>query len=124
MLEVAPGAATDPALADVEAALREVLRFDGYRRVAEAVVHAVEDTELRQALIGDAYTIHANVFEVRQSATNRTARLGVMLWQGSSRRPLDTTINVRDGQTMVVGTATGQEGQPIILIVQASIDSR
>ena len=53
----ADGVATrDPRIADVEAALRGLFRFRGYRLITDAVVNGIAGTEASQTLSGpDSY---------------------------------------------------------------------
>jgi hypothetical protein len=115
----------DPAIAEVEAALREVFRFGGYRLVAETVVNAVEGGHIRQQVAGPAvHAIHGDVLSVDPGSDGPAgARLTVRLWTNPMIQALETTVNVTDGRTLVVGTAGGSGGEnALVLTVRPTFD--
>src|SRR5438093_2090201 len=56
LIQADGAATTDPALADVEATLRKLFRFRGYRMVREGVFSATEGGEVSQAMGGFGVT--------------------------------------------------------------------
>lgn len=121
IIEADGAAAADPAIADVEAALRELFRFRGYRLVAEAFVAAASFTEFQQAAAGreTVYEIQGSVRELRAQGDSGTVRLAVRLL---SRRGLvlETSVNFRLGQTVVLGTGRPDPARgALILTVRA-----
>lgn len=117
----ADGAATsDPAIADVEAALRKLFRFRGYRLLAEAVAAGMEGSELRQTIPGqgDPYIIHATIFEVRGSGDSGSVGLRTEFWASRRDPVLNTSVTLRAGQTAVLGNAqmSGKLGTLILTV--------
>lgn len=115
---------TDPAIADVEAALRELFRFEGYRQVAEALVVASQGTESSQKLLGFGNVpLELTTFIDRISLPGEgaTASIAVTL-DGPTGRILRTLVAVPDGQTVVLGTARPFEDRgALILVVRPEI---
>jgi len=104
---------SDPAIADVEAALRELFRFRGYRLAAEAVVVGTADTGVRQQLgEGDRlFSIEASLLSIPRQDSTGAVQLSVQLRQAGIGTLLETTVGVPLGQTMVIGTAPQLEGR-------------
>ena len=102
----------DPRIADVEAQLRKVLRFDGYRLLGETFVTTQAgsiDQPIRtpdggsyriEGTFGEGYEVTANNINVVDS--NRELSL-TFSTPGSTL--LRSTVNIRDGQTIVLGSA-------------------
>ncbi len=106
----ADGAATtDPAIAEVEGALRKLFRFRGYRLLAEAVMGGMEFSEVRQVVSGPGgpYAISADILDVRGSGDSGTVRLRATLRaEAQYAGPvLNTAVTLRPGQTAVLGNA-------------------
>ncbi len=109
---------TDPAIAEVEAALRKLFRFRGYRLVAEALAGGMEGSEISQVVagLGGTYVIRANIFDVRGSGDNGSVRFSAYLG-GSGATELKTTVTLRSGQTAVLGnTQQGEKGTLILTV--------
>jgi hypothetical protein len=118
---VADEAPPDPALAEVEAALREVFRFQGYRRVGEAVVRASDGSDFQQSVAGAAAdAIVGRLWGVhRREDGQLSARLTVTFYSGPNTQALHTTVNLVDGRTLVLGTAGGRgDNSAVILAVR------
>lgn len=99
-------AGTDPAIAQVEATLRKLFRFKGYRLAAEAVVGGMEGSSISQMVegVGGPYHIRANIYQVQGSQDSGSVRiLADLMGPGPGR--LETTITLRPGQTAVLGNA-------------------
>lgn len=104
---------SDPAIAEVTEQLRKLFRFEGYRLRAEALVTVSggprDLQETRQRFMG--------VEEALLEVTARIERAGVVrldpvrLWTDGNGPPLETSITVRTGQTLVIGGAGAQEGE-------------
>ena len=108
---------TDPAIAPVEAQLRKVFQFKGYHLVGEALVGATDGTEIRQRL-RDGYVLGAHVYRTDPS----TVRVQeIQLFAPGLGTVLQTTVNVRVGQVLVVGTAAkgSNSTATLLLTVQA-----
>lgn len=94
----------DPRIAEVEAELRELFRFDGYRLAGEAFVTATDGSEVMQGLQGsdDLYEVFARVYRI----STTTIRLDEVRLEGRSLGVgLQTTVNIRPGQTLVLGSS-------------------
>lgn len=117
LIEANGASTTDPAIAEVTEQLRELFRFDGYRLVGEAVVLAGHGAQIQQSFSGSDWVIQVG----RTRSTSSTSILleGLELWRGRPR--LETSgINVRVGQTIVIGSAsTGEDTGSMILTVTA-----
>jgi hypothetical protein len=122
----ANGAArTDPAIADVEAVLRRLFRFAGYRLVAQAVAGGREDSEFSQTLMGGEtlYAIAGSIQQVRTSGDSGTVAVTVRLLQlHPTQELLSTSVNLRAGQTAVLGNAQiSSRGGTLILSVKPEL---
>ncbi len=107
VIEADGASGADPRIADVEAQLRKLFRFQGYRLVAEAQVTGAARSNLVQNVAaggGRSYRIEAGIGSVRAIGDSGVVELHVEL--GSGGRPaLSTSLNARDGQTVVLGNA-------------------
>ena len=137
---------TDPAIAEVEEQLRKLFRFEGYRLVADAVLRGTE-RELVSQYLGPAsrpavggggasagrratseddepiYEVLAHIDRVRGAVDAPTVHLQVELEMWGADL-LNTSVNVRSGQTIVLGTARprGDRGA-LVLTVTPEIGS-
>src|SRR5881628_1126804 len=103
LIEADGATSTDPAIRDVEATLRRLFRFQGYRLVAEGVVSATEKGEVTQVLGSETehYELFASVQRLAGSADSATVELSVRLvGRGGS---FHTTVTVPVGNTAVLG---------------------
>lgn len=119
----------DPAIADVEAALRGVFQFRGYRQIAEGVVFTVDGSPLFSvALKGnqdDRYEVSGYLRGFVAGVSGDVADLDVTL-----RRPgvegvfagstvLMTRLNAAVGKTTVLGSGAGPgNARTMILVVR------
>ncbi|HSW30535.1 MAG TPA: hypothetical protein VLH75_13700 [Longimicrobiales bacterium] len=101
---------TDPGIAAVEAELRKLFQFEGYRMAGEAVVYALDGSEISQTLSGakmpagikQEYTVEARVMRGPENGL----RLEEVSLYSQGFRKLRTTVNVRPGQTLVLGSSS------------------
>lgn len=101
---------TDPRIGTVEAELRKLFQFQGYRLAGEAVVYALDGSEISQTLSGakmpagvaQEYMVEARV---RRGPENGLRLEDVSLYSTGGRK-LRTTVNVRPGQTLVLGSSS------------------
>lgn len=112
LVEADGASETDPRIADVEAQLRKVLRFDGYRLLGEAFVttqagpidqpiRTPDGGEYRiEGTFGEGYEVTGNNINVVDS--NR--ELSLTFSTGGGSVLLRSTVNIRDGQTIVLGS--------------------
>ncbi len=126
LIEADGAATTDPAIRDVEAALRQLFRFRGYRLMAEGVVTATERAEVTQVLGGgegggtDGYLLEASVFRLAGSADSATVELSVHL--GAPGGQFRTTVTIPIGKTAVLGNVQPlPKGRTLILTVRPEV---
>ena len=113
-------AAKEPAIADVEAALRNLFRFTGYSLLAEAVAGGMEGSQTMQSVSGTGgpYQLLARIHEVRGSTDSGTVALSVQLMLPGAGTVIETTVNLRAGQTAILGNAqlAGPTGTLILTV--------
>lgn len=111
-----PGEA-DPRIANVESALRELFRFEGYRLLDEAQMGTVAGSRSTQVFrAGDRqYGIEAWISEVRTGESGGTARLSVEL-RTTAGPVLETTMNVPMGKTVVLGSGRPDPDQGALIL--------
>jgi hypothetical protein len=116
---------TDPAIADVDAVLRDLFKFRGYRLVGESLVQSQAPGDAMQRMVGvdgTRFEIRAQLARVLQHDTARAVTLQVQLTEEGAPL-LGTNLTVPSGQTVVVGTArTRREGNTLILVVRPRIE--
>lgn len=118
---------SDPAIAEVEAELRRLFRFEGYELVAETQVVGIQGTAIRQMVgtSGDrgVFIIEGGVSEVRGLGSgSATMTLDVRLSHGNMPDLLHTSVTVPVGHSIVLGTAQAPRiDGAVILVVSAEI---
>ena len=115
---------TDPEIAEVEEALRQLFRFNGYRLVGEVMVHGTEGNAVFQEFdvpdLGPS-AIEATIRDVRTDSSGGSVQIE-MRFHAGSRTVFGTTIRVRAGQTAVLGRTPSSVGnQNIILAVKTEL---
>jgi hypothetical protein len=114
----------DPSIEDVESALRQLFRFQGYRLLSEAVLSGVAGSSMSQNLGGEGqgFGIRANILDVRGGPDSGTVRFEVSLYGPPLGEVFETTANVRMGQTMVLGsTRPSPAMETLILAVRPEV---
>ena len=110
---------SDPRISQVEAELRRIFRFGGYRLAGEAMVSATSASDIDQRLRGPGGT-YIITAEVRRLSQGVVRLDDVMLWRSESERILQTSVNIRPGQTLVLGSSPqGDAGATLLLTVRA-----
>lgn len=116
----------DPAIAEVEEELRRLFRFDGYRLAAEASIGGTEGSTIEQ-VVGNrgpgenTWIITARIHRVRAAGDSGIVGLTVGV-RSMLRGALETTVNARIGQTVVVGNAQlADDGGTVILTVRPEL---
>ena len=106
---------SDPRIADVEDELRKVFQFRGYRLAGEAIVAVTSGSEVEQRLRTEdgMYLITGEIDQI--SPTGLRVREAA-LWSEASGQVLRTTVNIRPGQTLVLGTSP-KEGSTATLLL-------
>ena len=118
----ADGVATsDPAIADVEAVLRKLFRFRGYRLVEEGVFSATEGGEVNQQLGSAGYMIGAEIRRVAGFGDSAIVQLGVHL-RGRDVQ-FGTQVGVPVGKTAVLGNVGEDPRGTLILTVKPELVS-
>ncbi len=109
---------SDARIATVEAELRKIFRFGGYRLVGEAFVTATDGSAVTQGMQGtdDAYDIRSEVYWVGPGAIRLEE---VTLFSDTGGRILSTTVNIRPGQTLVLGSSPKEGSGTLLLTVRA-----
>jgi hypothetical protein len=113
--------AVDPAIADVEATLRQLFRFRGYRLVGEGVVSGIEGSEVSQ-LLGGGAALQAAIERIAGRGDSATVQLNVRLnmFPGT----FQTRLNVPLAKTAVLGNVQGgRAGTALILTVRPDLVS-
>jgi hypothetical protein len=122
LIEADGAATTDPVIRDVEATLRQLFRFRGYRLVAEGVASTTERGEVTQVLGPDAdrHELITSVQRLAGSADSTTVELRVELHgRGGSFR---TTVTIPAGKTAVLGNVQAlPNGRTLILTVRPEV---
>ena len=95
---------SDPRIAEVEAELRKIFQFRGYRLAGEAVVAATNESEIAQRMAGsdDTFRVTGQVGWMRGKLIHLE---NVTLSQRDEGEILRTSVNVRPGQTLVLGSS-------------------
>ncbi len=107
---------SDSAIAPLEAQLRPILRYGGYHLAASALLRVAAGEFFREQLPQVEYALTGQVEDVQQTAAGAVATVDVDLRSLSMAQSfLMTTVTVRDGQTIVLGTAgpMPDRGQPL-----------
>lgn len=104
----------DARIARVEEELRRIFQFGGYRLAAETVVTAAEGSEVSQTLaVGDQrFELSARV----RRRGRETVRLDDVSLRSFEGEHLRTTVNVRPGQTIVLGSSPRSDDRPTLLL--------
>ena len=116
---------TDPRIADVQSALENLFRFEGYRLISEPQMAAMEGTGSRQLIAGpgdqtaafDGFFLEAHVEDVRGRGGRGSVVLSVEL-RGPRATEISTALAVPVGETVVLGSAKGISSSTIILTVR------
>ena len=121
LIQADGAAASDPAIADVEAALRSLFRFRGYRMVEEGVFSATEGGNVEQQLGGAGYLIAAEIQRVSGTGDSAIVELAVHL-RGRDVQ-FSTQVGVPAGRTAVLGNVGQDPRGTLILTVKPELVS-
>ncbi len=121
----------DESIQAVEAELRKLLRYDGYRLVGETELQLREGGGGQQTLEGtledvspgdSQFNLNAFVGMVSTSEQRSTVELEVGL-EHFNRNILNTSVNAASGQSLVLGTTSALVGGgALILVVTPTIE--
>lgn len=109
----------DPEIADVEAALRQLFRFEGYRLVADAQVGAMEgsgSSQVIQGERGEEFGIFANVGDIRTAGEGGSVELTVELMASPVGRAITTSMTVPVGRTVILGSARPDPSRATLIL--------
>ena len=120
------------AFAEVEAELRSLLRYEGYRMVGDAVVQVREGgralLQIDRVSEGGPeeeppFQLEVWIPQVSGSNGNQTADIAVQLVHPWYESLLDTRVNVADGKAMVLGTTSAgmADAEALILVVRPTV---
>ncbi|MDX1393688.1 MAG: hypothetical protein R3195_04835 [Gemmatimonadota bacterium] len=110
---------TDPRISDVQDALEELFRFDGYRLLAEPQMAAMEGTGSTQRIPeadGSGFYLEARIQDIRGRGDKASIVLSVSLMGDYER--IETSMAVPVGETVVLGSSQGDGSSTIILTVR------
>jgi hypothetical protein len=107
----------DSAIARVEAPLRELFRYRGYRRVGEVTLLALEGGHFSQQQAG--LRVEGSVREV--TAEGPDARVTLDLEVASNGGSVATSVSGAPGKTLIVGSQTAGGNGAIIAAVTPTI---
>jgi hypothetical protein len=127
LIEATDTAVTDARIGDVDRELRSLLKFKGYRRLADATSIVAESqnfTSTMSAADKSEFTVDGTVKTVRDGSVGigislRSGTKGMMMGVPTSpdtRQLLSTTLTVPLGQTAVLGTAAGDKGMAALIL--------
>jgi hypothetical protein len=121
LIEADGAGAADPRIADLEAELRQLFRYGGYRLAAEAVVTGTARSTIEQSIGGDVrrgegYALTVNIGEVRVIGESGYVALNVNLRSPFGSGGLGTRVNARTGQTLVIGNAQLTQGSGTMIL--------
>lgn len=113
----------DARIRDVESALRELFRFEGYRLIAETNMAAMEGTGSSQQLHEPPreFFISAQVHEIRGLADRASVALSVELMLPRIGNAIQTSMAVPVGQTVVLGSTKPMNQPTLILTVRPEL---
>jgi hypothetical protein len=117
VIEAGDFAGGDSAIARVEAPLRELFRYRGYRLVGELSVRAMEGMPFRQEQEG--LRVAGSVGEVTPAGPD--ARVTVEVSVTSPSGSVLTTVSGAPGKTMIIGTQKRTGGGAIIAAVTPEV---
>lgn len=120
----------DPAVAGLDSMLRSVLKFSGYRLLSTSIANAGEHEAVSQTLAadGESLTLNVGVSDLRVDGSVASVHLNVDLSRSGlplasangrtimSPRILSTGVTVPMGQTVVLGTASTENGQRALIL--------
>ncbi|HSJ15597.1 MAG TPA: hypothetical protein VK939_14335 [Longimicrobiales bacterium] len=116
---------SDPAMADVEGALRELFRFRGYRLVGEAIINGEANSTMKQRmLVRDEVPVELTIEvpAVRRGSGGKAVEMRLSM-DVQGRSALSTAVTIPDGQTVVLGSARPVPNVgTLILVVRPEIE--
>ena len=117
VIEANGNSESDPAIADIERELRQLFRFEGYTLLAQALLGGTESSSLHQQFgpPGRSFEVFVTIVNVRGSPDSGSVRLHIS-FEAFRGGGMETTVNARVGQTVVLGNVQAEEGQGTLII--------
>ncbi len=106
---------SDPRIAPVERQLRKIFQFRGYRLAGEAYVEATDRTPITQRFQGTDTPYELQGWVQWMSSTE--IQLRAQLTAPGYGTLLQTTVNLRPGQTLVLGSSPKMKPAGTLLLV-------
>lgn len=127
LIQATSDSVSDPEIAGITDALRDILRFPGYRLEESSVIAVTPGTISRQMLgggDGEPYRLEVGVTGLWGPADSLMAQMGVWLDGAGGQQLLATQVSIPVGETVVLGSSrAAQDGLPVILAVTLGVDS-
>ena len=119
VIEADGAGGSDPAIAEVEEALRDLFRYEGYRLEAEAVVRTTEYGHFEQIVAGEdgQYRIAGRIRDVSDDADADRVFMDVELHDDRYGSVLGTSVNAAVGRTVVLGSARPDPAAGALVLV-------
>lgn len=121
LIQADGAASSDPEIADVEATLRKLFRFKGYRLVQQGIFSTTENGVVQQQLGDGAYSIEASLYRITGAADSATVQMEVQLFGRNVR--FKTDVGVPAGKTAVLGNVGEDPRGTLILTVKPELVS-
>jgi hypothetical protein len=132
------GGPPDPSIAEVEAELRRLFRFEGYRLIAEGSISGLEgrmvnqrmfdqrwtrdaNSQMESRIIYTSYEVEAVIGKVSGVGDSAVVDLAVHLQGGASSSLFGASIVLGIGNTAVLGTLQLPGNEALILTVRAEL---
>jgi hypothetical protein len=127
LIAATDSAVSDPSIGEVDGELRQLLKFNGYRRLAQATSVVAENADFTSTLSAadlGAFTVQGGVRRIRDGRVPvqiqlRSGTTQVVMGVATSpttRELLSTAMTVPLGQTVVLGTAAGYAGVAALIL--------
>ncbi len=117
--------APDSAIAPIEAQLRQLFRFRGYRLVAQVAAVGAGGSRFQQRVDGpdrlSTYHVMGEIETIGVEGERGSVRLGVSLAVAALGPVLETRLSVAIGQTAVIGGQPGAGPGALILAVRPEL---
>jgi len=117
LIEANGSTTTDPSIAEVEAELRKLFRYEGYELMGEAFVGGAQGSHIEQVVGAQdqAFVVTAAIENIRVTGDSGTVQI-----RAGVRSPnwgaFETTVNARFNQTLVVGNAQIMRGGGTLIL--------
>lgn len=106
---------SDPRIAAVETELRKIFQFRGYRLAGETFVSASHASRIDQGMRASdrSYQITADVYRLSPGVIRLE---DVTFWSVEGSSSLQTTVSIRPGQTLILGSSPKDDSTATLLL--------